>query len=399
MKKQVLTPHQDGKLREFLALDERVKALRGLAGVGKTSVIPHIVDRLGDVEVTAPTNRAALILRSKGLENATTIFKACMRPYFDNDYNAYSRWTSSPGNSEYPKLLAHLDEETARDKLEQGLGSSEERDASFGIKAMDHVLGWSARDMAEEGAKTIIIDEASMLNENLLLEVQRAYPFIILVGDPGQLPPVEGRSVLKEVPGVELSEVLRQASDSPILRYAYAVRASRNCVLPPLEGGIESAKVYDPSRGPILVYRNVTRRALNVGMRNRLKLPRWKLQIGEPLICKATGRKWQQVGLLNNSLWTYCGDNRVVNDLGEKVTIPRMYVEDMDEHEEQDPTACLFYLGYAMTTHSAQGSEFDSVQIAVSDLSAAQRQGEDFWRCMVYTMVTRAKTKLWMVKV
>lgn len=391
-----LTEHQSTQLDRLLSMDVPVRALRGLAGTGKTSVIPHIVRRLGDVEVTAPTNRAALILRNKGLTAAKTLFKACMRPRFDDDYTSYSLWLSNPERP-LPKLLEGRDKAEIKAKLDVESASREEKDAALGINAMDHVVGWNARDRGDEGAKYVIIDESSMIDEKLLFEAQRAYEYVILVGDPGQLPPVKGTPVLREAEGVDLVDVHRQAEDSPILRYAYAVRDARSGKIPPLLPGIESAKVYDPGRGPILVYRNATRKALNIGMRNKLKYPRWELQKGEPLICKATSRKWQELGLLNNSLWTYQGGNRVVNELGEFRTVPKMYVEDMTQGDP-DPTACQFYLGYAMTTHSAQGSEFDSVQIALSDVIHAQSQGDDFWRQLMYTMVTRAKNKLWVVQ-
>ncbi|QGM98433.1 AAA family ATPase [Methylocystis parvus] len=63
-----LTSHQQGALCDVLRLleTERVVALRGLAGTGKTALIPHLADALGKVTVVAMTNKAAEVLRAKG---------------------------------------------------------------------------------------------------------------------------------------------------------------------------------------------------------------------------------------------------------------------------------------------------------------------------------------------
>jgi len=77
---------------------------------------------------------------------------------------------------------------------------------------------------------TIIIDEASMVSLELYAEIITACTHkvqIILIGDIQQLPPVFGSAILGykmlEWPVVELTEVYRQALESPIIRLAHHI--------------------------------------------------------------------------------------------------------------------------------------------------------------------------------
>ena len=65
-------------------------ALRGLAGTGKTTLIPPLRNALHtstrQVFVGTPTHRAAMILRAKGIPDAGTVHSLCMTPYFTAEY-------------------------------------------------------------------------------------------------------------------------------------------------------------------------------------------------------------------------------------------------------------------------------------------------------------------------
>lgn len=80
--------------------------------------------------------------------------------------------------------------------------------------------------------KTIIIDESSMVSLELFTEIYDALPYkgevqFIFLGDIQQLPPVFGSAVLgykmNELPPVELTQVYRQALESPIIRLAHRI--------------------------------------------------------------------------------------------------------------------------------------------------------------------------------
>lgn len=78
--------------------------------------------------------------------------------------------------------------------------------------------------------KTCVIEEASMVSVELFKELQDALPSncqFIFLGDIQQLPPVFGSAILGykmlELPVVELTEVYRQALESPIIRLAHRI--------------------------------------------------------------------------------------------------------------------------------------------------------------------------------
>ena len=86
----------------------------------------------------------------------------------------------------------------------------------------------------------IIVDESSMVSTDLHEMLKNALPpsaQFIYLGDLHQLPPVYGESVLanklQELPVVELTEVYRQALDSPIIKLATDIREGRTV---PLKG-------------------------------------------------------------------------------------------------------------------------------------------------------------------
>ena len=87
---------------------------------------------------------------------------------------------------------------------------------------------------------TIIFEESSMIGTDLYKEVMNACPHrpqVVFLGDIQQLPPVFGPAILGfkllELPVVELTEVYRQALESPIIRLAHRILA--NNPIPPEE--------------------------------------------------------------------------------------------------------------------------------------------------------------------
>ena len=88
--------------------------------------------------------------------------------------------------------------------------------------------------------RTIIFEETSMLGTDLHQEVLNACPHnpqVIYLGDIQQLPPVFGPAILGfkllELPVVELTEVYRQALESPIISLAHRCLSGKG--IPPAE--------------------------------------------------------------------------------------------------------------------------------------------------------------------
>jgi exodeoxyribonuclease V alpha subunit len=97
-------------------------------------------------------------------------------------------------------------------------------------KTMSFEPNRNASNPLPSSIHTIIIEEASMLGTSLFLELAAACQHTvqwIFIGDLQQLPPVFGPAILGfkllELPVVELTEVYRQALESPIIRLAHRV--------------------------------------------------------------------------------------------------------------------------------------------------------------------------------
>ena len=83
------------------------------------------------------------------------------------------------------------------------------------------------------GIKVVIVEESSMLGLDLFMRFYEALPFPekvqwVFLGDINQLPPFFGKSIfgykLLELPVVELTQIYRQALESPGLRLAHAIK-------------------------------------------------------------------------------------------------------------------------------------------------------------------------------
>src|SRR5262249_26633440 len=93
--------------------------------------------------------------------------------------------------------------------------------ASIGLHGRHYLIGFGPKPHAGD---VLIIDEASMVGQQLLQLCTRAFRHVVLVGDPGQLPPVQDVAVLDSVPGVQLTEIHRQVANSPLIQLAYRAR-------------------------------------------------------------------------------------------------------------------------------------------------------------------------------
>lgn len=178
----------------FIESDEPEMTLAGAAGTGKTTVIGHIVKALVQrglkVAITAPTNKAVGVLSQKTREAAG-----------DHCPNV---WVGT---------------------IHALLGLKPEFDERHGRQ----FLRQSGRPKTEEGM-VIVVDECSMVDQNLLLYIRaesaKIGAKVLYVGDWYQLPPVFEResltfSVLRQA---KLIQVIRQAKDNPILSLATEIR-------------------------------------------------------------------------------------------------------------------------------------------------------------------------------
>src|SRR5436305_4719665 len=259
------TPHQDAALK---AVADWLKAkpgrngtppvfrLFGYAGTGKTTLARHIADGLdGEVKCAAFTGKAALVMRNKGCDGASTIHSLIYRARESGEEQpSFELWDDSPASK----------------------------------------------------AALIVIDECSMVDADLGRDLMSFGVPVLVLGDPAQLPPIAGGGFFTDAePDAMLTEVHRQAQDDPIVRLSMQVRAGER-LEPGAYGQTSVVKRdgFDPQRAletdQILVGRNNTRRAYNARLRERRGFTDPLPLAGDKLVCRRNNRK---KGLFNGGLW------------------------------------------------------------------------------------------------
>ncbi|MCZ7447604.1 ATP-dependent RecD-like DNA helicase [Agrobacterium rhizogenes] len=348
--------------------------LFGYAGTGKTTLAKHFAENVdGEVLFAAFTGKAAQVLRSRGATNARTIHSLIYRPRGEETVE---------------------DEETGKTSIAP----------MFSIN----------RQSPLAKAALIIIDECSMVDEQLGKDLMSFGTPILVLGDPGQLPPVSGGGFFTEQePDYLLSEIHRQAKDNPIIHLAMDVREGREI----MRGDYGSAQVISKSEvtqslvldaDQVLVGTNRTRRRYNQRLRELKGFSADYPQSGDKLVCL---RNDPAKGLLNGSLWQVMSSSRETVKPGINLMI-RPEDDDMDrgaakikllkaafeDVETEIPWSTRkrydeFDFGYALTVHKAQGSQWNNV--VLFDESYAFRDSRERW---LYTAITRAAETLTIVR-
>jgi exodeoxyribonuclease-5 len=346
----------------------------GFAGSGKTTIAARKAQDLGGGRILAATftGKAALVMRKKGFNCSTIhslIYKVQMQPVLDKDGNP-----------------------TGEETL--GFVLNEESDL------------WNA--------KLLVVDEVSMVNEELALDLLSFNRPILVLGDPGQLPPVSGTGYFtKGRPDVMLTEIHRQALDSPIIRMSMDIRLGRGVK----SGNYGDSKVMLKSAfsrsaeslcqdsDQVLCGLNRTRRGMNARLRafKGFELVAQPM-VGDKLICLRNNREKR---LFNGGMWLVVAppqfDGEVfemplqsldIQGLKVQVKVPLEFF--IGEEEKLTPSKRRkfdeFDFGYAITVHKSQGSQWDNV--LVYNENYCFRESAIQW---LYTAVTRAAERLTLV--
>jgi len=199
------------KISDWFAGDEKqVFRLFGYAGTGKTTLARHIVDQLGVRALFAAfTGKAAYVLRTKGCDNARTIHSLIYQPV-------------EKVRARLDELKRQLEDET--DPTERGLLERAIAVETEKLHTPDFIL---REDSELAGAPLLVLDEVSMVGERIAADLLSFGVKILCLGDPAQLPPVDGGGYfINAQPDHLLTEIHRSALDSPVTRLATSVRQS-----------------------------------------------------------------------------------------------------------------------------------------------------------------------------
>ena len=390
----ILTKKQEQGLKlciEKYINGERYCVISGYAGAGKSTLVKVIVQNLPgvdpeeDVVYACFTGKAAQVLLKKGNKNVTTLHKLL--------------YESIP-----------------------------KPDGTFFRKPKTEI-----------GYKIVVVDEVSMAPRNLMELLFRHDVFIIALGDPFQLPPVDKDqdNGLLNNSDIFLDEIMRQSLDSEIIQLSMKIRNYESIDYFKGHDVIVMSK-SDLNTGvlqwadQILVGTNATRVAINNQMRDLLGRGS-RPENGDKVICLRN--YWDSfannddplvngtIGYINN---VYESFNRIPSWAGSN-TIKVLYADfisdsgadfgwlQMDEKEILTGERCLDYktiyrlmsnrrtqhlipmeftYGYAITGHKSQGSEWNKV-LVLEERFPFEKEEHARW---LYTCVTRASEKLVLVR-
>lgn len=388
------------RIRQLIGDKCNLIALAGPAGSGKTTLIHQLKKELQqEVVVSAMTNKAANVLRRKGLLDAITTYKACLVPMFKEPGDEIIKYFNldDPNN---PELKAKLTKYFDSEVLDEAWQIAQRSGITAGARMLkiedffrEYFSGWGPR---EERKGVLIIDEASMLGGELLSTIRKSFSQIILVGDEFQLPPVKDEAVFWDDVVIEervrLRQVHRQAKFSQPLRVAEVIKSGSYVQMEP----VKPIDIELCANGkPIIVWRNEVRKTLTKKIRYALGYIGSSPEVGEILVCKEN-RSISGVDFVNNSMWkvvkTDGGDNCMLEDLDGQRTKGLIEVQ-MEEYDHRGHGLPCRY-GYVLTCHTAQGSEWPSVMVHASDARSCLGRDRDFGLKWLYTAVTRAEKEL-----
>ena len=291
--------------------------------------------------------------------------------------------------------------------------------------------------------KIVVVDEVSMAPKTLMDLLFKHDVYVICLGDPFQLPPVDKKedNHLLDTPHIFLDEIMRQAQESEIIQLSMAIRENR-----PIEvfqgKEVQILNKEELNTGmltwadQILVATNVTRVSINVQMRKLLNFGE-QPQDGDKIICLRN--YWDcfsdneeplvngTIGILKNSFLTKRYLPRIVKStdglshidliMGDFISDSGMYFHSLEMDKKmidtgefsldwktvyqlnrnpktRDIPPLEFTYGYAITCHKAQGSEWDKV-LVIEEKFPFDKIEHARW---LYTAVTRSSEKLVLVR-
>jgi len=431
-----------------------VVAIMGKAGSGKTVLLAELAHRLAEAglaairpdwepakrhnrrsfAVLAPTNKAASVLRAKGVP-ATTIHRIIYSPVYDPEYEKLAEWLTGE-RTQRPTIEGLAD--IALDRAKAFYDDQQSVPGAFaaaGLRGADFITGWKRRD---EPLDIALVDEASMLDANGLDDLKEIFGLIVLFGDPAQLAPVgsKGRMIFETLPAPaqhSLARIHRQAADNPILDLAHMLGQDA-LAFEDFEEAVQDAARSDDrvqisqradadlmKDSPMLVWRNKTRMRLIKAFRTAHACPERDLVPGEPLICDGLELPLRQRkqrmdlearGLIKGAQARYLGPGRKpgfarVNIVGsDEPGISVASIIQIESPDAEEPliltaarSGALFLHGAACTIHKAQGSQWPVVQVFAPDLFAAAKAGQTeaglaLWKRLAYVAITRAEERL-----
>ena len=413
-------------------LTQQIFRIFGFAGCGKSTITKYIMGEIGGTtmpRITAKTREERLDardeIREMAAKNPLVLYgaftgKAALvmtrkgTPASTIHSMLYTPQEASPEAIKEAKAALASLRKNGPGTDDPHLWQAMIRDRENQLKNMHKPTFILNHDSMVRDAALVVLDEVSMVGEEMGLDLMSFGRPIMVLGDPGQLPPIKGEGIFTQAePDVMLTEIMRQAAESPIIQLATMAREGKfipfgrysESVLkmPRSQVGI----VYYLGAGQVLCGYNATR----IGLNNQMKVAAGfpgdiPVGSGEKIICL---KNRHADGLINGQFLTLTniGDQHelgfmadILTEDGNEVGRHTVYKGHFEDHvavdKERDHrdyfkkkgmVECVW--GYAITGHKSQGSQWENVIVYDDGFG----RGPDRARWL-YTVITRAENGL-----
>jgi exodeoxyribonuclease-5 len=355
-----------------------ILTLGGLAGTGKTTILKELCEIPNlSIAFVSLTGKATSVMRSKLPPSAaiSTIHGLIYRPIINPETGLVESWT----------------------RLEM---------APKGVMPWEDQIQY--RDL-------IVIDEASMVSEDLFRDLSSFGRPILAVGDHGQLPPIGKGVNLMAAPDIKLETIHRQALNNPIIKLALDARMDgyvkpgiysptvRVMPIDEMDEEIETLFISPDPNTLIITGSNSDRVAINNSvLENKGRTDLTRPQEGDRIICLKN--HWA-LGLYNGMLCTLGEVKEEYSSYIRAVIYPDGALPiEVDialwSFGSAKPTwpgpgqrGIPFDFGYCLTCHKAQGSEAHRVFVVGRGFGT-----DDDKRRWLYTAITRARSELYVIQ-
>lgn len=285
------------------------------------------------------------------------------------------------------------------------------------------IVGW--KKVSDIDSDLIIIDEASMITQEMWQDICSYGVPIIAIGDHGQLPPVGDTYSLMDKPNLRLETIHRHAQDNPILQVATLARTTGKIPFQNFSTTVrkipkhsqEAQEIVDHifqtfnDNTLILCGRNTTRVKLNQQIRNVLNFSSDEPVVGEQVICLKNNYKNLVRPIYNGMIgkliklspsekhWyeaeiLFHGENIPYQGKISRYQFHKEKYLDEVKGIHYSEIGDRFDFGYALTVHKSQGSQAERV-LLFEEPSAYWE--DELWNRWLYTAVTRAVKELYII--
>ena len=280
------------------------------------------------------------------------------------------------------------------------------------------IVAWRKKDRLK--VDLIIIDEASMLDREIWLDLLSYQIPILAVGDHGQLPPIHGYFNLMKEPILRLESIHRQEINNPIIAVSILARTQGEIPVASYGPKVKKLLKTDPETGEqienylqmanedtlIVCGYNNTRLRLNQYLRSLKGFEEEDPQPGDRVICLRNNHQKQiyngmlgtieRIRRADKNFFELIVDFDDQNFAYEGLAVAKQFnspktISFNSQDRQLLKKADLFDFAYALTVHKAQGSQAKRVIVFEERFKQMDDEG---WRRWLYTAVTRAEEEL-----